>query len=273
MVGAVFELAGRGVPLTKQGLISAKVMLGLPGLGGELWALITTETAGMGFLPDRRPKILFERHLFSALTNQAYDQTHPAISAKEAGGYGPPGAFQYERLAQAMKLDANAALSATSWGLGQLLGRNFKICGYESPLHMTIAMVQSEDNQLIAMARMIVANKWAAALKQHEWAKFARLYNGPNYQINRYDQRLSEYFASYTAEPDLTVRSVQCYLTYLGYKPGRIDGISGPATARAVADFQARNSLDPDGKITEPLLSLLATAQPTARHMAPAAAS
>jgi hypothetical protein len=28
----------------------------------ELWAVLTVETRGCGFLPDRRPLILFERH-------------------------------------------------------------------------------------------------------------------------------------------------------------------------------------------------------------------
>ena len=30
----------------------------------ELWAVISVETSGCGFLPSRKPKMLFERHVF-----------------------------------------------------------------------------------------------------------------------------------------------------------------------------------------------------------------
>jgi hypothetical protein len=44
----------------------------------EIWAVFSVETSGCGFLTDRRPKILFERHIFSHLTNGRYDAQNPA---------------------------------------------------------------------------------------------------------------------------------------------------------------------------------------------------
>jgi hypothetical protein len=37
-------------------------------------AVLTVETLGSGFLPDRRPRILFERHFFPSETKGAFDQ-------------------------------------------------------------------------------------------------------------------------------------------------------------------------------------------------------
>jgi hypothetical protein len=55
-------LEGKGKPLSEGGLSQAGKTLGveLP----ALWAVMTVETKGCGFLPDRRPLILFERHVF-----------------------------------------------------------------------------------------------------------------------------------------------------------------------------------------------------------------
>ena len=45
----------------------------------------------------------------------------------------------------------------------------------------------------------------------------------------------------------MTIKQVQCLLTYLGYDPGAIDGANGKNTMAAVKKFQAQEGLDPDG--------------------------
>lgn len=45
----------------------------------------------------------------------------------------------------------------------------------------------------------------------------------------------------------MTTKQVQCLLTYLGYDPGEIDGVSGKNTIAAVKRFQADYGLTPDG--------------------------
>lgn len=45
----------------------------------------------------------------------------------------------------------------------------------------------------------------------------------------------------------MTIKQVQCLLTYLGYNPGVIDGANGKNTMAAVKKFQAQEGLDPDG--------------------------
>ncbi len=45
------------------------------------------------------------------------------------------------------------------------------------------------------------------------------------------------------------VDGVQKALSKLGFDPGKIDGIDGPNTQRAVRAFQAHASIDIDGKV------------------------
>src|ERR1044071_2977670 len=55
-------------------------------------AVAQVESAGGGFLPDGRPKILFERHKFHQFTGGAFAAKHPDLSNPSQGGYGNGGA-------------------------------------------------------------------------------------------------------------------------------------------------------------------------------------
>src|SRR5262245_53461643 len=136
------DFRGPGTPLSAAGAqnASAQVGVGLP----ELWSVLSVETSGCGFLSDRRPKILFERHIFSRLTHGQFDASHPDISQPSSGGYGDGGAHQYERLGRALQLDRIAALKSASWGLGQVLGTNFANAGFQDVEAMVTAFVASE---------------------------------------------------------------------------------------------------------------------------------
>src|ERR1700751_4946349 len=133
------NFANTGGPMSNAGISSACATLGTK--APELWSIISVETSGCGFLPDRRPKILFERHIFHRLTTGKYDADDPDISQPTAGGYGRGGAHQYDRLAAAMVLDRSAALRSASWGLGQIMGENFSSAGFADVEGMVSAMV------------------------------------------------------------------------------------------------------------------------------------
>jgi hypothetical protein len=250
-----FAAAGR--PMTHDGVIAAAAHAGagVP----ELWAVISVETSGCGFLPDRRPKILFERHIFHRLTGGQYDTAAPDVSQPSAGGYGAPGAYQYDRLAAARLLDEAAALQSASWGLGQIMGENFAAAGFTDPAGMVAAMMESEDSQLLALAAFVTHRGMAPALRSRDWAAFAQRYNGPDYAANNYDGLLQHFYAQHTSgqTPDLQVRAAQLYLTYRGYEPGGLDGMAGPRTVAAVRAFQAASGLAPTGEIDDVLLSTL----------------
>ena len=228
---------GPALALSNDGL--QKVASALNVGAAELWTLLAVETSGCGFLSDRRPQILFERHIFHRLTDGSFDDGQ--ISDPTPGGYGPRGAAQYDRLALAMTKNTDAALQSASWGIGQIMGMNYDKIGFQSVEQMVAAMVDSEDGQLSAIGAFLRSTGLQLALQTHNWASFARGYNGPNYTVNRYDIKLNAEYQKYSsgALPDLSVRAAQLYLTYLGYHPGSIDGIAGDHTLSALAQWQS----------------------------------
>ncbi len=249
------QFVGRSRALSRAGLASAtrRLSVGLP----EIWAVIAVETSGCGFLPDRRPQILYERHLFHRLTNGRFDDGD--ISDPEPGGYGPPGSHQYDRLARAMARDRAAALQSTSWGLGQILGKNAEMVGFDDLDAFVDAMSDSEDAQLAAVASFVRAAGLHGALRRHDWKAFARGYNGPAFAKHGYDVRLSGEYrkAAAGARPDVNVRTAQLYLLYKGFDVGPVDGILGQHTRWAVAQFRTENGLAQTGQVDDDLLERL----------------
>jgi hypothetical protein len=235
--------AGKATPLDSAGLKDATDLLGVG--APEFWSVVSVETSGCGYLPDRRPKMLFERHIFSQRTGRKYDRDYPDISNPQPGGYSPTGAGEYERLSRAMALDPHAALQSASWGIGQVMGYNAELVGLGSVEQMVAAMSASEGQQLSAMAGFIKANHLDAPLRARQWDRFAAGYNGSNYKLNSYDARLASQYQALSngGMPDLDIRSGQIYLTYLGFEPHGVDGIMGKMTRSAMNDFQSRNNL------------------------------
>ncbi len=153
-------------------------------------AVIAVEAGGAGFLPDGRPKILFERHVFSRLTGRAFDTVAPDIANRTPGGYSG-NQLEYPRLYKAVQLDGEMAVQSCSWGLAQVMGFNWKACGEKSLFGFLLAVHHSEDSQLGLMVGFIQSNGLADELRRKDWAGFAKGYNGSNYAINKYDVKLA----------------------------------------------------------------------------------
>jgi hypothetical protein len=249
---------GAGHALSATGLNTTvdRLRVDLP----TVWALLGVETSGCGYLSDRRPNILYERHLFHQLTGGAFDDGD--ISSAEPGGYGKQGRSQYDRLERAMAFDREAALKSTSWGLGQVLGKNFLEAGYDDVDEMVREMLISEDRQLSAVCAFIESASLVERLRNRDWAGFAKRYNGASYKKNKYDVRLHAEYEKCAAGlvPDLKVRTAQLYLTYLGFHPGPVDGVAGALTRSAVADFQRRQGMPPTGAVDDAVVAKLTLA-------------
>lgn len=265
-------------PLSANGIQNAIDTLGID--AATLWAMLHVETMGCGYLASRRPQILFERHIFSQLTNGAWDATAPDVSNPVQGGYGASGDFQYTRLGKAYSLNPadpadpsvptatrSAALASASWGLGQVLGTNAATVGFGAIQDMVAAMTGSEDGQLQAVVGFIQARKLQTALQQQDWATYAGKYNGPNYAKNQYDTKLAQAYALFqdaTKVPDLTVRAGQLLLLLLGFNPSGVDGAIGPNTLTALHNFQSQQQLTLTTGIDAGVLATLAAALPQA---------
>lgn len=157
----------------------------------ELHAFMDVEAAGSGFDNEGRPKMLFEPHKF-------YNNLSPA-RRKVAMEYGlaypkwgekPYPRDSYPRLGKAMAIDRHAALKSCSWGLGQVMGENYKQVGYKSPWAMVEAFMHDEEAHLKAIVQFLIANNIDDDLREHRWNVVARVYNGPGYAKHGYHTRM-----------------------------------------------------------------------------------
>jgi N-acetylmuramidase/Putative peptidoglycan binding domain len=262
------KFIGKGQPLTRAGLSKVLAILGLgPNDAAYIWTIVEVETAGLtqgfGFRVDRRPQILFERHVFRKYTDGRFDDVAPDISGP-AGGYGLL-SEQYGKLERALALCAKAksgseaALKSASWGMGQVMGFNYNVAGYKSPLRMVQAMVRSEDAQLASTAGFLKANGLAEKLLKKDWPGFARMYNGPSYWQNHYDVKLAEQYQRFASGslPNLEMRTAQVALLYLSYAPGKIDGVIGPRTRAAIKNFRIAAGLPAGEELDGPTYQIL----------------
>jgi hypothetical protein len=231
----------------------------------SIWAVLHVEAAGCGFLPDRRPVIRFERHIFHRLTGGQYDHSHPDISNPVPGNAAPDGAAQYDLLAEALSLNTEAALQSASWGMGQILGANYALAGFSDIESMVEAMIESESAQLDAFRCFLQSTHLVGHLQALNWTAFASGYNGADFQRYHYDQQLEAAYKTFSSGsmPNLDIRAAQLYLTVRGFSTNGIDGVLGPGTAAAIREFQASVGLPQTGQLDAPTMSALAPGQTT----------
>ena len=164
-------------------------------------AVAQVESDGGGFLPDGRPKILFERHKFHEFTGGAFAAKHPDISNPSQGGYGVTGGIhQWDRFNEAFALNPTAAIQACSWGKFQAMGFNFKRCGFATLDDFHAAMLKSEREHLKAFCNFITNSNLDGALRNRKWATFALRYNGRTYRKNKYDTKLAAAYIKYSKQ-------------------------------------------------------------------------
>ena len=170
-------------------------------------AVAEVEAAGQGFIYDGRPAILYEAHIFHKETSGkhagAKDRRGVKLSspAWDRSLYGATGAAQHNRYEDARKLDPDAANKACSWGLFQILGQNYKQCGFDDSQAFVDAMwTGGAGAHLDAFVAFVKANNLDGALRAKNWAAFARGYNGPSYAVNKYDVKMASAYARWKAK-------------------------------------------------------------------------
>lgn len=165
-----------------------------------LKAVQEVETGGKGgFFAPGKPAILFEGHVFWSELKKRGIKPEDHLEGNENILYPKwvrthylGGIREYGRLEQARKINRDAADSSASWGMFQVMGYNYAACGETSVASLVAAMVASEFNQLILAGRFIKQSKvMHTALKEKDWATFARGYNGAGYKENNYDVKMA----------------------------------------------------------------------------------
>jgi len=170
-----------------------------------LKAVNEVESMGVGFVAGK-PKILFEGHIFwkrlvvHGLNPVDFLQGNGDILYKKwTSRYYKGGLAEYERLDNAMIIDETSALESASWGLFQIMGFHYKSLGYKTVQSFVKKMEKNEREQLIAFASFVKFHKLDKYLRDHNWAQFARKYNGPGYKKNKYDSKLARAYSRYAS--------------------------------------------------------------------------
>ena len=218
----------RSAGLMTDGVVGPRVLASLKGVMAEEWQLTDSaielaaedlgvdvasirtvsevESAGGGFLSKGVPKILFERHVMNkrlvkndlGLAARLGRDAIPELVNTKTGGY-KGGSKEWVRLKKAMTFSYISAIESASYGRYQIMGYHWKALGYESAEEWLEQMCTSEDEHLNAFVRFIRKDsKLWGALKDKDWAGFARRYNGPGYAKNKYDIKLAAAYARHS---------------------------------------------------------------------------
>lgn len=175
-------------------------------------AIAKVESGPYGaFLDTGEPVILYEPHIFSRLTKGKYDwERVPVVLGVDGPAsidpmtapwrvisrplwtprtYGPV-SVQHLRLATAAKLDRTAALQSASWGLFQVLGRNYVRAGHSTLQSFINAAYRSVDDHLSMLVSFILTDpRLHKAVRNKQWLDIARYYNGTG-QVDYYGPKL-----------------------------------------------------------------------------------
>ena len=168
----------------------------------EVHAVLDVEARGRGFDSKKRPVMLFEPHIFYRELRGA----QRAQAVKEGLAY-PKWRRNYPkdsypRLKRAMAINKEAALRSASWGMGQIMGFNHTHAGYTSAEKMVKAFLRSEGDHLEGMINFIKNTGLAQALRNHNWRKFAKGYNGSAYAKNNYHVKLKNAYTKWSKIKD-----------------------------------------------------------------------
>lgn len=256
------KFIGTGMPLA--GIDFARAALALGCEVAVIQAVTVVEARGEGFDAKRRPIILFEPHVFyrnlPKAKRPAAVKQGLAYAKWRKGNYPATQDGRYDQLERAMLIDRDAALMACSWGIGQVLGENWKLCGFTSVESLVRKCLEGEGGQLDVMVAFIKGKGLARHLVAKNWAGFAFGYNGQLYAENAYDKKLATAYSRITGGKSTAYDPLSDGLLSVGDKGPIVkvlqkalgihtDGDYGNLTKQAVESFQTKHGLTVDGKV------------------------
>jgi hypothetical protein len=169
-----------GATLTYEGLVLAMKALGVDPLVAK--AVMKVESGGRSEAAEAagRMTIRFEPHVFYRYAKVAIllpGMSNVSDGRSRRGGQDD----EYDALAKALAIDARGAYESISMGLFQIMGFNFKVCGYSSAAEMFEALSTSVGSQYASFGRFMVGYAGGGllqAMRAKDWPTFGKLYNG-----------------------------------------------------------------------------------------------
>lgn len=157
-----------------------------------------------GFYAPGRPLVNFDLSMFrqfakkNGINLSRYTGSHKEVFNKpDVARHGSRQAAQHARLEKAKDIDYSTAIQGTFWGMFQIGGFNWKLCGCESIEEFEQKMSTSEREQLKLFAQFIRNTGMAKYLKQKNWSAFALRYNGKSYASRGYHTRMANAYRKY----------------------------------------------------------------------------
>lgn len=152
-----------------------------------------------GFFAPGVPVINFDRSMYNAHASKARNRAGVKGEKVPAGltGYGLK---EWTQLINARKSNGEGAYMGTFWGMFQIGGFNYKLCGCSSVNEFVKLMSESEFSQLELFAKFITNTGMLQDLKNKNWAAFARKYNGASYARRGYHTRMAAAYNKFKAQ-------------------------------------------------------------------------
>ena len=256
-------------PETEEAIL--KVSLATSIEPAALLAICSVESGGRVFARvggKLEPLIRFEGHYFDRrLTGVKRKRARAeGLASPRAGVVANPRtqAGRWALLRKAEAIDRTAARESVSWGVGQVMGAHWAWLGYRHVDDLVTDARSGAAGQVRLMVRYIRKADLLPAIKARDWAGFARGYNGPGYKKYKYDVKIGSAYRKFAkrygggsavainagtlriGNRGAAVADLQHNLKALGYLL-RVDGDFGPATQKAVRQFQAGHGLPSTG--------------------------
>ena len=157
-----------------------------------------------GFWAEGKPLINFDLTMFRRMAQRnnvnvgKYTRSHAVVFARpNLTRYGSQQAAQQARLDAARTIHDLSAIQGTFWGMFQIGGFNWKKCGASSPDEFVMLMSRSERDQLELFATFVRNAGLLDALRNKNWAAFAKGYNGNSYASRGYHTRMAAAYAKH----------------------------------------------------------------------------
>lgn len=176
-------------------------------------AVANVEAPKGGFLPDGRPVILFESHIFykqlkfaginpenyindpdfkNIITRKWDKSKYLGLRRLDDKDLTPDIDNEYERFNVAQTLNNEAAIKSCSWGKFQVMAFNYKPCGYNNLWDFIGDIQKTEREHLIIFCKYIMNRGLDKYLREKNFTKFAYYYNGKGFAENKYDSKMEE---------------------------------------------------------------------------------
>lgn len=185
-----------------ESLTEADFQLAADQLGVEVAAIkavveIEAGKAMKGFYAPGVPVVNFDQSMYKIYAKKA-ESTAGDKNAKVPAGLEGRALMKWKKLVDARRKNAQGADMATFWGMFQIGGFNYKRCGCKSIQEFVERMSYSELEQLELFVEFLISSDYVKYLKDKDWAKFARKYNGPGYAKRGYHTKMAKAYEKFS---------------------------------------------------------------------------